>query len=279
MYKAICLLLGVLINAQIGIGANAVADAEVLHIESKSRPTDAKFRGLLFPAVDLVDISNSAAPVVFPIANLMVYKPSMNIYTEGFYLYKGPGWQKLSTEDDVLKKLRPTEIFIDTSDRGVSQAENTGGAVGYTIGESPSDHKWVKMSGLQNNITLSTSRNNITISTEGMVQLDNTSNYNGVQSHTFSIGIFIDNALFSVRSYYLDAYGGMTCLSKIFDIKATAQNLSAGNHVVDVYAITRARQSGSNNSNLTWGGPASGCTNINASPMAEGVMAIYLQEL
>ena len=295
MYKILFLLLsGGLLNAQVGINSTAPSPSEALRIQSKPNNSTDKDRGLLIPRVKLDDILGSPNPVVSPKLNLMVYNPDADYAKEGFYLFNGTGWNKMTTQDDVLQKVVPTKHLIDTSTSGAVQNSDQGKAKQYNEGDDPITNGWAKIPGLEKTVTVSKSKSNVTILTEGMVQWNIAALPSGVFSQTFAVGVFIDNKLYSVRSYYIDGYSQMGCLAQIFDIKVIAENLSIGDHKIEVYAITRSQQSPvpgrQGHGTLTWGAASAPklpgdndprtatCSNINTSPMAEGVMAIYIQE-
>lgn len=270
MKKTIPLLMGIglFCNAQIGIGTTAVASSEALVISSKPTPTTPKYRGLLLPRVALTsETDNTTIPAASPL--LTVYKTTG---LKGFYFWDTsaaptPRWQRAYDKPGVLQLIVPVKNDTNSSTGGATQNSGLGGATGYTAGlttgELKTAHNWVAIPGLSRTINVVSAVNSITVGGSGTLQLNNATPGTDDQGHSFAIGIFVNDKLFSVRTYIATGDYGMTCLANSFDIKANLQNVPIATYKIEVYAVTRASLTG-NATTLTWAAPAASCTNLNA---------------
>lgn len=261
---------------QVGIGTTSIANSEVLNISSSKIGETGK-RGVLFPRVALAS-ETDVTTVSSPATSLIVY--NKNVTKRGFYSWTGAKWERSYDKNAILELIVPAVNTMQPSTSGVSQTTGTGGAVGYTVGlntgELTTDHAWVALPGLSKVLTITSATNTTTITGSGTLQITNTT-ANATQIHSYSIGIFINNRLFSVRPIILNGRQGMTCMAEGFDIKANVQNLPVGSYTVAVYAITRAQISGGGGIVLNWLQPASGCTNLNAF-MTNGMLTLQNQQ-
>lgn len=122
-------------------------------------------------------------------------------------------------------------------------------------------------------ISVDKNQNTALIEVDGTAQIDNLTKESSFQ---FAIGIFIDNQLKMVKNFHVDA-SEKKCNFKKFNIAGVFENLTAGNHVVKVYAYNLPKLS-NNYSNITYGAAAStSCNNLNEE-MARIVLSAQVAE-
>jgi len=122
-------------------------------------------------------------------------------------------------------------------------------------------------------ISLEKNQNTALIEVDGTAQIDNLTKESPYQ---FAIGIFIDDELKLVKNFHVDA-SEKNCNFKKFNIAGVFENLTAGSHVVKVYAYNLPKLS-NNYSNITYGGAAStSCNNLNQE-MARIVLTAQVAE-
>ena len=252
---------------QIGIGTTSVSDSEILVIAPQLQ-NESKARGFMLPSVALTsDTDNTTIPNAPH--TLTVYRTSG---LKGFFYWDDlstlKSWRRAYDQPGVLQLIVPVKNDVNSSTSGASQSSGTGTATAYTTGlttgESPTAHSWVLVPGLSKTINIYSAANSITVSASGMLQVNNTTTTSD-QTHSYAVGIFVNNKLFSVRTYIASGDSGMSCLGQSFDIKANLENIPVDTYQINVYAITRARLSPTTGTAevLTWAAPASGCSNLN----------------
>lgn len=263
--------------SQIGIGTTTVSASEVMRIAA-NLPGETLSRGILIPRVSLssnVDLVTVPNPAV----GLMLYNQSFA--SRGFYYWDSAKWERAFDKKSVLEIIVPAVNEVQSSTGGASQETATGGPVGYTVGlntgESPTSRPWVALPGMSKTINIFSATNTTTITASGTIQASNTAVTSENQVHSYAVGIFINNKLYSVRLFILNGKQGMTCLADSFDIKANTRDLPTGNYTISVYAITRSELLGGTDIILNWGQPAVSCNNLN-SDMAKGVLTLQTQQ-
>ena len=188
-------------------------------------------------------------------------------------------WDRAYDKTAVLQLIVPAKNEISTSTNKATQTSGQGVAIGYNTGlgtgEAPTGH-WIALPGMNRSINIYSAENNLTITASGMLQLNNTTAGTNNQSHSYAIGLFVDDHLYSVRTFVITGRNGMTFLSQSWDIKANFDNLPPGNHAFSIYVRTRSNLAG-NATELTWVGSAAGCSNIN-NDMAKGNLSVQSQQ-
>lgn len=263
-------------QVRIGSGNAPITSSEVLVIGDRL-PTETKNRGVLIPRVNLIS-ETDVVTVPNPALGLMLY--NKNLSRRGFFYWTGTKWERLFDKRAVLELIVPATNELSSSNSGANQQTATGGAVGYQVGltngEGPGT-RWKALPGLSKTLVINSATNTTTITGSGTIQINNTTVTSADQVHSFAIGIFVNNRLYSVRPYVLNGRRGMTCLTDSFDIKVNAHNLPVGSYDISVYATTRNQLSGGTDIILNWDMPAGTCTNLNAF-MTQGILTTQNQQ-
>ena len=201
-----------------------------------------------------------------PTESLTFYKSS----TGKFNFYSGSQWSKIYEQEDAAQVIDVTKNFVANSSGKTTITDFPSSIPNFTIGSGTTG--WTDLNVYTTiNITKSTNMNLVTV--EGMSQINNTSNASSFQ---FAIGIFIDNQLKMVKNFHVDA-SEKKCNFKKFNIAGVFENLTAGNHVVKVYAYNLPKLS-NDYSNITYGAAAStSCNNLNEE-MARIVLSAQVAE-
>ena len=106
----------VLSTAQVGIGTVNPHSSSILHIESSDK-------GLLVPQVELIDVTNTTAPVNNPKVGLLIWNTNNSVIGgagRGFYFYKNNIWNPFGIPEAWTIKgnngTNPGPNFIGTTD-------------------------------------------------------------------------------------------------------------------------------------------------------------------
>lgn len=269
LYFAIAGLVFAIVNAQhVGVGTINFDDSEVFKVASNNK-------GVLLPNVSIPNL-NAASPVTSPAESLLVYNTDVTT-GKGFYFWKDNKWNPLVDSSNIFKLLGITrsESEISTS---VYTFSSYYGAVAYTLGRAPIDpsvnHNFYSIPGLVKTFTISSATNNLTVFSSGTLQVNSTSSQSVYI--TYSIGVFVDDKLASVRNFIIN--GSSACLSNDFNIFYTARNLSVGQHKVEIYATTRVNEGP--NMQISFGGKNPGCTNSGTinNDMAKSILNIQITD-
>jgi len=90
-------------NVGISTTGNSPDPSAMLDVESSDK-------GILIPRVSLIQ-TTIAAPVVSPLASLMVYNTAtINDIAPGFYYWSGTKWERLTNEDNVSQQINDSLI-------------------------------------------------------------------------------------------------------------------------------------------------------------------------
>ncbi|GEM_PF-618907 len=275
----VSVLIAGIFSAQIGIGTSSVSSSEVLKVSARlaSEAATAPGRGILFPRIALT--SDTDATTIPNAAHaLAVYRTNV---LPGFFYWdttiSPKRWRRLMDTPGVMELIVPIKNETSTSTSGVSQATATGQPVAYTIGELSTVRPWLKVPGMDKTISITSANNNITIIGSVPLQLNNSGTDNTYETHSFAIGIFVDNQLASVRPFIITGPTRLTCVAQTSEIKVNLTNLPVGNHAIEIFVITRNILSG-NASTLTWATPASGCTSYQNAFMTKGNLSVQSQQ-
>lgn len=263
--KILCLLmlLPAFYLTQVGIGnnVNTFDDSEVLKIVAANK-------GVLIPNISIPDLLQ-APPVTNPANSLLVYNTN-NTSGKGFYYWKNNKWNPILDVNNIYVHLGIVRSSSTESTAAVID-DSTIGGVPYTMGENPSAHDWQLIPGLTKTITLNRPINSISITSGGVVQVNSSATQNAYLS--YSVGLFIDNQLVGLRNFRLT--GTENCLYNDFNISFNFNNLSVGNHTVEVRETLRVRQN--NNHSISFGSKHTSCSNIN-STMDKSLLNIQIVE-
>lgn len=266
------------LTAQVGIGTDQVANSEALVISSrlKNEAPTAPGRGFLPTRVALTS-ETDATTIPNAAHALAVYNTNG---LPGFFYWDTTQtpkrWRRLMDVPGTMELIVPVKNETGTSSGGASQATGTGTPVAYTIGELSTVRPWVKVPGLDKQITIYSATNNVTIIGSVPLQINNSGNNNTFDVHSYAIGIFRNNQLVSVRPFSINAATRMNCAIEASEIKVNLSNLPVGQHNIEVFVITRSKLSGTATS-LTWATPATGCSNLNGF-MTRGNISIQTQQ-
>ena len=273
------LMLSSILAAQIGIGTTNVSSSEVLKVAARlpGEAANAPGRGILFPRIALSN-ETDATTILNPAHALALYNTSG---LPGFFYWDSlitpKRWRRLMDTPGVMELMVPIRNETSTSTGGASQATATGQPVAYTIGEAPTVRSWVKVPGMQKTISIYKTSNNITIIASVPLQLNNSGSGSSYDTHSFAVGIFVDNKLASVRPFIISGPTSLTCIAQSSEIKTDLANLSVANHTIEIYVITRNILDG-NATHLTWTTPASGCTSYHNAFMTTGNLSVQTQQ-
>ncbi len=266
------------VSSQVGIGTTNVSSSEALSISSRlaGESATAPGRGFLPSRVSLTG-ETDAVTIPNPAHALAVY--NTNGLPGFFYwdsLQNPQRWRRLMDVPGVMELMVPVKNYSSASTGGASQGTGVGTAVGYTIGEHFSVRPWVKVPGMERTINIYSADNNVTIVGSIPLQINNSGTENTYDVHSYAVGLFVNDRLVSVRPFVMSAVTRMNCAIKSVEIKTNLSNLTAGNHKVEMYVITRSDLVGSATT-LTWGAPATGCTTQNGF-MATGNISVQTQQ-
>lgn len=260
-------LTSISLRAQVGIGTTNLDNSEALRIESNNK-------GVLLPNLSIPDLSQPSPVLTTPPESLFVYNTNTTT-DKGFYFWKNNKWNPLldSTNVYYLLGLAKSETVFSTSN---VIDDSTVGAITYTQNEAPSAHDWVLIPGLSKTITINRPNNNLSINIFGTTQT-NSSNSSDDNFITYSIGIFIDGQLNSVRNYVVSGPG--KCVYGDYSINSNVSNLKEGNHTIEAYETMRVRFSSSLSQKygMSFGGKYSTCNNI-SDLMARSLLNIQITE-
>ncbi|MRJ08008.1 hypothetical protein EDL99_03775 [Ornithobacterium rhinotracheale] len=263
------------LSGQVGIGTENFTVSEAVHVESKNR-------GILFPRFYMPDPLNDISPAINPKPYMLAFNNDPEYMNENSFYYsynktaEKMAWRGVLDVNIINSRLIPMKSFISMGQGDAYQTTALGGAVGYTIGESPTDHPWVEIPGMRKVINFNSNKNETTILVEGMVQDNNTGGY--TTSNSFAIGLFVDGKLWTTRTFIVDSGYNRPCSYQIFNLKSNIYNLIKGNHTFSVYAITRNKLSG-DATELSFGSANNKCSNISLNTMmAGGDLSIQIQE-
>ncbi|WP_185145823.1 hypothetical protein [Chryseobacterium sp. SNU WT5] len=259
------LLFSIVISyAQIGIGNNVESfdDSEVLKIVSNNK-------GVLFPNISIPNL-NESAPVTDPENSLFVYNTNTNTGT-GFYIWKDNKWNPLINSTNIYKYLGVIKTINAVSN--ATRSDSTpDGANAYALGETANAHDWQLIPNLSKSFDVYASSNNVSVNVNGIVQVNSGQNNT---SHSFAIAIFIDKKLASVRNFIITGY--TPCLYTDFNLFMSKNNLSVGNHTVEVYETYRVNLLDTSNAVLSFGGKSNSCNNL-SNDMSRSFLNIQLTE-
>ncbi|WES97319.1 hypothetical protein P2W68_21205 [Chryseobacterium arthrosphaerae] len=105
------ILLGVSINAQVGINTNTPNSSSVLDINSSNK-------GVLFPQYDLTVLNSTATPVSNPADGLMIYnKGGLSTFPKGYYIWIRNQWQRAllsGSEPQTMSLIITSGVLIPT---------------------------------------------------------------------------------------------------------------------------------------------------------------------
>lgn len=265
-----------MLMGQIGIGTENFSVSEVLNIESSNK-------GVLFPRLMIPDPSNSIVPAENPKQYMIAFNDDPNYTNENsfHYTYRKPdntmAWRGVLDINIINARLVPIRTNTCKATDGGSQDVGTGKPVPYIIGEGPEAHKWVEIPGLSKIVNIKSNKNEGTIVVDGMIQDNNTGSEKS--SNSYAIGLFLDDKLFTVRTYVVNSSNNSPCAYQAFNLKSNVYNLTKGKHKFSIYAITRSLLSG-DATTLTFGAANSGCKSGTylSGLMSRGQMAVQIQE-
>ena len=251
-----------LLFSQVNIGNNSTAldDSEALKVSASDK-------GLLIPNISIPDVLQ-AAPVDNPATSLFVYNTNTTT-GKGFYFWKNNKWNAILDVNNVTTLLGIVRSSSVESTASVLDNSTIGG-VPYTLGEAPSAHEWQLVPNLSQNITINKPVNQISITASGIAQINST-NTNSFMS--YSLGIFIDDKLAGVRNFIIT--GTQSCLYNDFNLSFNFNNLSIGNHKVEIYETLRVRNI--TTQTISIGARHSSCSNIDSS-MDKSLLNIQIVE-
>lgn len=250
-------------HAQIGIGSNVTTfdDSEVLKIVSANK-------GVLLPNVSIPNL-NSAAPVVNPANSLMVYNTNAST-GKGFYFWKDNKWNPSLDTANIYKYLGIVRSESAVSTGGVNDSTPITG-VSYTMGEAPSVHDFQLIPGLSKAISIYSPQNTVSVSGSGIVQVNSAASDNTFMS--YSVALFVDSQLAGVRNFIIN--GNENCLYNDFNVYFNINNLSVGNHLIELRETLRVTQVATQS--ITFGSKHSACNNL--SPlMDKSIMTVQTSE-
>ena len=250
-------------HAQIGIGSNVTTfdDSEVLKIVSANK-------GVLLPNVSIPNL-NSAAPVVNPANSLMVYNTNAST-GKGFYFWKDNKWNPSLDTANIYKYLGIVRSESAVSTGGVNDSTPITG-VSYTMGEAPSVHNFQLIPGLSKAISIYSPQNTVSVSGSGIVQVNSAASDNTFMS--YSVALFVDSQLAGVRNFIIN--GNENCLYNDFNVYFNINNLSVGNHLIELRETLRVTQVATQS--ITFGSKHSACNNL--SPlMDKSIMTVQTSE-
>ena len=250
-------------HAQIGIGSNVTTfdDSEVLKIVSANK-------GVLLPNVSIPNL-NSAAPVVNPANSLMVYNTNAST-GKGFYFWKDNKWNPSLDTANIYKYLGIVRSESAVSTGGVNDSTPITG-VSYTMGEAPSVHNFQLIPGLSKTISIYSPQNTVSVSGSGIVQVNSAASDNTFMS--YSIALFVDSQLAGVRNFIIN--GNENCLYNDFNVYFNINNLSVGNHLIELRETLRVTQVATQS--ITFGSKHSACNNLSAL-MDKSIMTVQTSE-
>lgn len=105
------ILIGVSINAQVGINTNAPSISSVLDINASNK-------GVLFPQYDLLSLSNTSSPIANPTDGLMIYnKGGVSTFPKGYYVWVRDQWQRIiisGAEPQAMSLIINSGVLIPT---------------------------------------------------------------------------------------------------------------------------------------------------------------------
>lgn len=250
-------------HAQIGIGSNVNTfdDSEVLKIVSANK-------GVLLPNVSIPNL-NSAAPVVNPANSLMVYNTNAST-GKGFYFWKDNKWNPSLDTANIYKYLGIVRSESAVSTGGVNDSTPITG-VSYTMGEAPSVHDFQLIPGLSKAISIYSPQNTVSVSGSGIVQVNSAASDNTFMS--YSVALFVDSQLAGVRNFIIN--GNENCLYNDFNVYFNINNLSVGNHLIELRETLRVTQVATQS--ITFGSKHSACNNL-SSLMDKSIMTVQTSE-
>ena len=249
--------------AQIGIGPNVTTfdDSEVLKIVSANK-------GVLLPNISIPNLNN-AAPVVNPANSLLVYNTNTTT-GKGFYYWSNNKWNPSLDTTNIYKYLGVVRSESAVSTGGVTDSTPITG-ISYTLGESPSAHDFQLIPGLSKTISVYSPQNTVSVSGSGIVQVNSAASQNTFIS--YSIALFVDSQLAAVRNFLLN--GNENCLYNDFNVYFNINNVSVGNHLIELRETLRVTEIASQS--IAFGSKHSACSNL--SPlMDKSIMTVQTSE-
>ncbi|MGV4438086.1 hypothetical protein ACQ1PL_01120 [Ornithobacterium rhinotracheale] len=265
------------LNGQVGIGTEDFSVSEAVKIESSNR-------GVLFPRFTIPDPPNRVDPAKKPLQYMLAFNKNPQKKDENgfYYTYKKDdgtmAWRSIIDENTINSNLLPIKHSYSLSSPYAFQKAGLGTPVPYYIGESPTDHEWISIPGMEKTIEITSQNNQSTILVEGMVQSDNS----GVDhsSNSYAIALFVDGSLWTTRTYILNVSYNRPCGYHLYNLKSNTYNLPPGKHIFKVYAITRNKLRGDAKT-LSFGSPNKDCMksdNDISQFMSQGSLYIQTQE-
>lgn len=216
---------------------------------------------------------------------LLLFGFTFNIYFTQSFTTIHPFFDDLKTifdkKNDSVKKdsVDETQAYLEDVTRNFSSKSSNNAITlssfpklspNFILGSDATGWSYLNTS-IQ--ISVDKNQNTALIEVDGTAQIDNLTKESSFQ---FAIGIFIDNQLKMVKNFHVDA-SEMKCSFKKFNIAGVFENLTAGSHVVKVYATNLLKLS-NNYSNISYGGAAStSCNNLNEE-MARIVLTAQVAE-
>lgn len=216
---------------------------------------------------------------------LLLFGFTFNIYFTQSFTTIHPIFDDLKTifdkKNDSVKKdsVDETQAYLEDVTRNFSSKSSNNAITlssfpklspNFILGSDATGWSYLNTS-IQ--ISVDKNQNTALIEVDGTAQIDNLTKESSFQ---FAIGIFIDNQLKMVKNFHVDA-SEMKCSFKKFNIAGVFENLTAGSHVVKVYATNLLKLS-NNYSNISYGGAAStSCNNLNEE-MARIVLTAQVAE-
>ena len=287
LFSIIIATLPLLFYAQVGVGTNNPASSSALDVNSTSK-------GLLIPQADIKDISKKdpIATTSSTLPNsLLVY--NTNTTTEkGFYYWKSeiPAWTPLVDKERIFEQI-PTTIFYNTV---TSSATNISNSDWVNLPTSPNagdvvDNSWNLVTGLESIITITKSNNVMSIISEGIAQVDDTSELSQANSYAYNVAIAIQESGSTTNSFIIsrpisrDANSGKCDYTK-FTVETVLKNQTPGVYTIRTYVKKRGYTDQSGNAstttppNLYIGGAAPNCSSVLNDNLAKANQVINLTQ-
>lgn len=249
--------------AQVGIGNNVTTfdDSEVLKIVAGNK-------GVLLPNVNIPNLL-LAAPVTNPANSLLVYNTNTTT-GKGFYFWLNNQWNPLLNTTNIYKYLGIVRTDNSTSTSGINDNSPITG-ISYNLGEAPNVHDFQLIPGLTKTISLYSGINTVSITGSGIAQVNSAASENTYL--TYSIGLFVDSKLAGVRNFIIS--GNEDCLYNDFNVFFNVNNLTIGNHLLELRETLRVTQVATHS--ITFGSKHSACSNL-SSIMDKSIMNIQITE-
>lgn len=207
---------------------------------------DSNTKGVLFPRIPLssnVDITTVPNPQN---ANVVFNTNSTATLPQTFAYFDTGKWNALLTTEQVQARFDLVNISSVSSVGNITITGFNPGAINLGTGIAG----WTSL-GITDNKTFTRTKNSLAFTTEGMAQLDKSSN----QYFEYAIGIFVDDVLVVVRKYHKQTED-FTCSWHKFVLNGVVNNLSVGNHVIKVMAKNISSTSNSATQSIVYGGVA-----------------------